>query len=344
MLYAFIAYVARVVEPLIQITMQFSLLQQSVIAASRVDALLHEPEAPRSTSARRIGAGHVEFADVSFGYDPERPVLHDVSLDIPAGSFVGIVGPTGSGKSTLLSLLLRFYAPQSGRIDVDGIPLGDIDAGHFREAVGLVPQEPFLLAASVRENIDMGRGLPDADDRRARRARPARTTSSRGFRRATQPSSAKAARACRRDRSSSSPSRARSPDRRACCCSTRRRRASTARPSRPCARRSRTWRSSIDGHRDRAPVVHDSRGRSHRRAAARPHRRVGNARRADGDRRRHLPPPLRAAADRRRRKGQSLLSVSRQLKGTVPTTARPARRRPSSRWRALRARAGRRRC
>jgi ATP-binding cassette subfamily B protein/ATP-binding cassette subfamily C protein/ATP-binding cassette subfamily B multidrug efflux pump len=73
---------------------------------------------------------------------------------------VGIVGPTGSGKSTMLSLLLRFYAPQSGRIDIDGVPLGEIDAGHFREAVGLVPQEPFLLAASVRENIDMGRGLP----------------------------------------------------------------------------------------------------------------------------------------------------------------------------------------
>jgi ATP-binding cassette subfamily B protein/ATP-binding cassette subfamily C protein/ATP-binding cassette subfamily B multidrug efflux pump len=108
LLYAFIAYVARVVDPLIQITMQFSVLQQSVIAASRVDALLSEPEAPQSTSARRIGAGRVEFADVSFGYDPAHPVLHDVSLDIPAGSFVGIVGPTGSGKTTLLSLLLRF--------------------------------------------------------------------------------------------------------------------------------------------------------------------------------------------------------------------------------------------
>jgi ATP-binding cassette subfamily B multidrug efflux pump len=170
LLYAFIAYVARVVEPLIQITMQFSVLQQSVIAASRVDALLHEDEAPRTTNNRRIGAGHVEFADVSFGYDPERPVLHDVSLDVPAGSFVGIVGPTGSGKSTLLSLLLRFYAPQSGRVDIDGIPLAEIDAVHFREAVGLVPQEPFLLAASVRENIDMGRGLAQETIERAARA------------------------------------------------------------------------------------------------------------------------------------------------------------------------------
>ncbi|MFO1302757.1 MAG: ATP-binding cassette domain-containing protein [Burkholderiales bacterium] len=159
LLYAFIAYVARVVEPLIQIALQFSMLQQSIIAASRVDALLSEPSQAQPVDARRIAAGHVEIADVSFGYDPERPVLHDVSLDIPAGSFVGIVGPTGSGKSTLLSLLLRFYAPQSGRIDIDGMPIGGIDAAHFRDAVGLVPQEPFLLAASVRVNIDMGRGI-----------------------------------------------------------------------------------------------------------------------------------------------------------------------------------------
>jgi ATP-binding cassette subfamily B protein/ATP-binding cassette subfamily C protein/ATP-binding cassette subfamily B multidrug efflux pump len=159
LLYAFITYLARVVEPLIQITMQFSLLQQSVIAASRVGALLDERAEAPVADARRIGAGRVEFREVSFGYDAAHPVLHDISLDVAAGSFVGIVGPTGSGKSTLLSLLLRFYAPQVGEIDVDGIPLGEIDAPHFRDAVGLVPQEPFLVAASVRENIDMGRGI-----------------------------------------------------------------------------------------------------------------------------------------------------------------------------------------
>ena len=170
LIYAFIAYVARVVEPLIQITMQFSLLQQSVIAAARVGTLLSEGAAPRVTHARRIESGRVELADVSFGYDPAQPVLHDVSLVVPAGGFFGIVGHTGSGKSTLLSLLLRFYAPQSGRIEIDGIPVGLIDDRHFRAEVGLVPQEPFLLAASVRENIDMGRGLPDAQIEAAARA------------------------------------------------------------------------------------------------------------------------------------------------------------------------------
>jgi ATP-binding cassette, subfamily B, multidrug efflux pump len=159
LLYAFIAYVARVVEPLIQITLQFSTLQQSVVAASRVDKLLHEPEAPRATHARSIGAGRVELASVTFGYDPDEPVLRDVSLAVPAGSFVGIVGHTGSGKSTLLSLLLRFYTPQAGRIEIDGIPLAQIGDAQFRADIGLVPQEPFLLAASARENIDMGRGL-----------------------------------------------------------------------------------------------------------------------------------------------------------------------------------------
>ncbi len=161
LLYAFIAYVARVVEPLIQITLQFSTLQQSLVAASRVDTLMHEPEAPGATHARRIASGRVTLACVTFGYDPAQPVLHDLTLDVPPGSFVGVVGHTGSGKSTLLSLLLRFYTPQAGRIEIDGIPLAQIGDAQFRADVGLVPQEPFLLAASARENIDMGRGLSE---------------------------------------------------------------------------------------------------------------------------------------------------------------------------------------
>jgi ATP-binding cassette subfamily B protein/ATP-binding cassette subfamily C protein/ATP-binding cassette subfamily B multidrug efflux pump len=159
LLYAFVSYIARVVDPLIQITMQFSILQQSMIAAARVNTLLQEGETPAVARARRISRGAVELRDLSFGYDPAEPVLHDLTLRIPAGSFVGIVGHTGSGKSTLLSLLLRFYPPQAGRIEIDGLPLESIGDEEFRADVGLVPQEPFLLAASARENIDMGRGL-----------------------------------------------------------------------------------------------------------------------------------------------------------------------------------------
>ena len=171
LLYAFIAYVARVIEPLIQITMQFAVLQQSIVAAARVDTLLREPIESLPAGEGRIRSGRIDIADVTFGYDPARPVLHDVTLAIPAGSFVGVVGHTGSGKSTLLALLLRFYAPQRGRIEYDGSPLDDLPEAQFRAAVGLVPQEPLLLAASVRENIDMGRGLaPERIEAAARAA------------------------------------------------------------------------------------------------------------------------------------------------------------------------------
>ncbi len=170
LLYAFITYIARVVEPLIQITLQFSLLQQAMIAASRVNTLLAEGGTPAVGATRRIEAGGVRLADVTFGYDPDEPVLHGLSLDIPAGAFYGIVGHTGAGKSSLLSLLLRFYSPQAGRIEIDGVPLAMIGDEQFRADVGLVPQEPFLLAASARENIDMGRGLADEQIEAAARA------------------------------------------------------------------------------------------------------------------------------------------------------------------------------
>jgi len=161
-LYAFVSYIARVVEPLIQITMQFSQLQQAVVAASRVNGLLREGLAATGGEGSRIVAGEVAFRGVRFGYDAAHPVLHDVSLHIPAGAFYGIVGHTGSGKSTLLSLLLRFYAPQAGDVCIDGRPLAEMSDLAFRAGVGLVPQDPFLLAASARDNIDMGRGLSQA--------------------------------------------------------------------------------------------------------------------------------------------------------------------------------------
>ncbi|RKP54741.1 ABC transporter ATP-binding protein [Pararobbsia silviterrae] len=160
-LYAFVSYVARVVEPLIQITLQFSQLQQAVVAAARVNALLKESRGPMPDGDAVISRGEVHFSHVRFGYDAALPILHDLTLDIAPGSFHGIVGHTGSGKSTLLALLLRFYTPQAGRIEIDGAPLSTIGDAAFRAGVGLVPQDPFLLAASARENIDMGRGLSD---------------------------------------------------------------------------------------------------------------------------------------------------------------------------------------
>ena len=163
LLYAFLSYIGRVVDPLIQITMQFGQLQQSMVAASRVRTLLQETAPVQATvTGREITQGDISIEHLSFGYDPELPVLHELNLQIPAGSFVGIVGHTGSGKSTLLSLLLRFYSAQSGRIAIDGLPLSSIPDAAFRAAVGLVPQEPYLMAASARENIAMGRDISEA--------------------------------------------------------------------------------------------------------------------------------------------------------------------------------------
>ena len=177
-LYAFISYIARVVEPLIQITMQFSGLQQAVVASARVKALLDEPGAPEhaigrsSTPATKQAAGApaVKISHLSFGYAPGNPVLHDLSLEIGHGAFIGIVGHTGSGKSTLLSLMLRYYPSPHGSIEINGQALDGIDNERFRAEVGLVPQDPFLLAASARENIDMGRGLSQQDIEAAARA------------------------------------------------------------------------------------------------------------------------------------------------------------------------------
>jgi ATP-binding cassette subfamily B multidrug efflux pump len=176
-LYAFISYIARVVEPLIQITMQFSGLQQAVVASARVATLLDEAAAPEHDAARPAqeqapssDAPAVAIRDLTFGYAPGNDVLHQLTLEVPQGAFFGIVGHTGSGKSTLLSLLLRYYPSPRGAIAINGQPLDAIDNAHFRAAVGLVPQDPFLLAASARENIDMGRDLPHAAIEAAARA------------------------------------------------------------------------------------------------------------------------------------------------------------------------------
>jgi len=169
-LYAFINYMSRVVEPLIQITMQFAQLQQALVGAARVQALLEEAETPVPGTAGEITTGGIEIDGLRFAYQPGRDVLHGLQLRIAPGSFHGIVGHTGSGKSTLLSLLLRFYPAPPGSIRIDGVPLESIPEDAFRERIGLVPQEPFLLAATARENIAMGRPLSDGEIEDAARA------------------------------------------------------------------------------------------------------------------------------------------------------------------------------
>lgn len=168
LLYAFLAYLGRVVEPLIQITMQFGQLQQALVAAARVGVLLQEPGAALPRSAADIAQGEIRIEALRAGYAEGPDVLHPFDLTIPPGSFVGLVGHTGSGKSTLLSLLLRFYAPRGGRIEIDGQPIETIDEVLLRRDLALVPQEPQLLSASAWDNLRMGR--PELDDARLQEA------------------------------------------------------------------------------------------------------------------------------------------------------------------------------
>jgi ATP-binding cassette subfamily B multidrug efflux pump len=168
-LYAFMSYIARVTEPLTQITMQFSQLQQAMVGAARVQTLLQEAETPPNPPGGEVREGGIRIDHLDFAYQPGRPVLQDIAIELPPGSFHGIVGHTGSGKSTLLSLLLRFYPAPPGRIRIDGTPLEAIGEDHFRDRVGPGAAGPFLLAATARENIAMGRPLT----RRAGRGRGA---------------------------------------------------------------------------------------------------------------------------------------------------------------------------
>ncbi len=131
-----------------------------------LDLLATEPEiadAPDATPAPALG-GAIAFDRVGFHYDAGRPVLHDITLDVAPGETVAFVGASGAGKTTLLALLPRFYAPTSGRIAIDGLPLAAMTVASLRSQIGLVSQDVFLFGGTMRENIAYGRlGASDAE-------------------------------------------------------------------------------------------------------------------------------------------------------------------------------------
>jgi ABC-type multidrug transport system fused ATPase/permease subunit len=114
------------------------------------------------------GPGRVTFAGVTFGYDPERPVLHEIDLDLEPGKVVALIGHTGAGKTTLASLVPRFYDVQHGSLTIDGADVRDVTLASLRREIGVIAQDPFLFSATVRENIAFGR--PDATDEDVSRA------------------------------------------------------------------------------------------------------------------------------------------------------------------------------
>ncbi len=167
---AFIQYSRQFTQPLTQVASMVNLLQSGVASAERVFELLdaeeQEPEADGAPAAERHG--EVRFEDVSFSYDPERPLLEGLSLVAHPGQTVAIVGPTGAGKTTLVNLVERFYEVSGGRITLDGVDITAMPRGALRQQIGMVLQDTWLFAGTIRDNIAYGR--PDATEEEIRRA------------------------------------------------------------------------------------------------------------------------------------------------------------------------------
>jgi ATP-binding cassette subfamily B protein len=162
---AFVLYLRQFFDPLQELSQFYNSWQSGGAAAAQVQRVLDtastvpQPSAPRTLPA---GSGEVRLRDVTFGYGPDRTVLHDVDLVIPGGSTVALIGATGAGKSTIAKLVSRFYDPTAGSVTLDGVDLRELSHADLAEAVTVVTQEPFLFAGTIADNIRLGR--PDATD------------------------------------------------------------------------------------------------------------------------------------------------------------------------------------
>lgn len=152
----FLLLVGRFFEPIRALTMHYSVLQRAVAAGHRIFELLDLPiEVADRPDARPIGKVRpsVEFQGVTFGYNPEQPILHDINFRIEQGQTAAIVGPTGGGKTSLTALAHRFYDPQQGRVLVGGVDIRDVTQESLGSIMSMVLQEPFLFSKSVYENV-----------------------------------------------------------------------------------------------------------------------------------------------------------------------------------------------
>jgi ABC-type multidrug transport system fused ATPase/permease subunit len=165
-LLAFMLYLSNFFDPIQQLSQLYNTFLAAVAALDKImDVMDEQPEVvdrPGATELPRI-EGHVRFEAVRFTYGTGAEVLHGVELDVSAGTTVALVGHTGAGKSTIAKLLARFYDPLSGRITIDGIDLRDVDQESLRRQLGVVPQEGFLFAGTVRDNIAFGRAEATPD-------------------------------------------------------------------------------------------------------------------------------------------------------------------------------------
>lgn len=164
-LVAFFLYLNRFFAPIQLLVQQYNTYQQGTASITKLRTLLgSEPSTPEADDAIELPPirGDIAFDHVTFGYDPANPVVYDVDVRIHPGETVAFVGATGAGKSTMAKLVTRFYDPTSGRVTIDGYDLREVSIGSLRRQLGVVPQEPFLFAGTIRDNVAFAK--PDSSD------------------------------------------------------------------------------------------------------------------------------------------------------------------------------------
>jgi ATP-binding cassette subfamily B multidrug efflux pump len=157
---AFIQYSRQFAMPIMQIAGQLNLLQSGLASAERVFELLEAEEEARDVDKGvELGdvAGEVKLEHVDFRYEPDKPLITDFNLQVRPGQAIAIVGPTGAGKTTIVNLLMRFYEIDAGRISIDGVNTGDVSRDQVRSVFGMVLQDTWLFAGTIRDNIAYGK-------------------------------------------------------------------------------------------------------------------------------------------------------------------------------------------